>query len=177
MQDYQKQAADFLAATDTTIEIVFSANDYHFAGDKERRDIYDVTVKRGSREFKLKFGNSLNDSGFYYTMGRRKVEIDRKKLDWERSNLLAFVRRESSGQFLNNGKSDIIHYPKAPDAYSILACLTKYDPGTFENFCSDLGYDTDSRTAKKTYKAVCKEWLNVSSIWTDSEIEQLQEIQ
>ena len=177
MQDYQKQANDFLAKTKTEIKIEFLTNDFYFDGDKEKRDIYEITLQRANRKYKFKFGNSLNDSGFYYTMGRRKVEIDRKFLTKTKAELLAHIKRESGYQFLNNGKSDIIHYPKAPDAYGILACLTKYDPGTFENFCSEFGYDTDSRRAKKTYKAVCKEWLNVSRVWDDTEIEELSEIQ
>ena len=65
----------------------------------------------------------------------------------------------------------------APTAYDILTSLTKNDPGTFENFCGDFGYDTDSRSAEKVYRAVCDEWLNVSRLFNDSEIELLQEIQ
>lgn len=65
---------------------------------------------------------------------------------------------------------------KPPTAYDVLAVLTKYDPGTFENFCSDFGYDTDSRTAYKTYKAVMKEWKNIELLFTPEQIEQLQEI-
>lgn len=64
-----------------------------------------------------------------------------------------------------------------PTAYDLLSCLTKYDPGTFENFCADYGYDTDSRKAEKTYKEVMKEWENVSRIFSTDELEQLQEIQ
>lgn len=67
--------------------------------------------------------------------------------------------------------------PTEPTAYDVLTCLTKYDPGTFENFCSDFGYDSDSRKAYKTYKAVKREWSNVEILWTDEELEQLQEIQ
>ena len=65
---------------------------------------------------------------------------------------------------------------KEPTMYDVLACLTKYDPGTFENFCSDYGYDTDSRSAERTYKAVCKEWQAVERLFGDI-IEELQEIQ
>lgn len=54
-----------------------------------------------------------------------------------------------------------------PDLYSVLACLTKYDPGTFENFCGDFGYNTDSRNAEKTYKAVCKEFAAVERLFSD----------
>jgi hypothetical protein len=64
-----------------------------------------------------------------------------------------------------------------PSAYDVLTCLTKCDPGTFENFCSDFGYDTDSRKAERTYKAVCDEWEQVSKLFNEQEIELLQEIQ
>lgn len=65
---------------------------------------------------------------------------------------------------------------KVPTAYGVLAVLTKSDPGTFENFCSEFGYDGDSRTAESIYKAVCKEWKHVSDMWTADEIEKMQEI-
>ena len=63
-----------------------------------------------------------------------------------------------------------------PTSYDILACLTKSDPESFENFCNEYGYDFDSRTAEKTYNAVKKEWLNVCRIWNEEEIEELQNI-
>lgn len=63
-----------------------------------------------------------------------------------------------------------------PTAYDILTCLTKYDPGTFENFCADFGYDTDSRKAERTYKAVKEEWDGVQALFNDEELTELQEI-
>ena len=65
---------------------------------------------------------------------------------------------------------------ETPTAYDLLTCLTKYDPYSFENFCSDFGYDLDSRKAEKTYKAVCKEWEKVSNFFTSEELEELQDI-
>jgi len=173
VSEYQQQALDFLNATNTTIKVSFSHTGKHFDSDKEDRDIYDVTISRGTRKFSFKFGNSINDSGFYYTKGRQRFEIDRKELNTPN---LANVIKRRDWSFLNNGKSDIVHYPTAPDEYSILCCLQKYDVGTFEDFCSEYGYDEDSRTAEKTYKAVCKEYDKVCSLWNDAEIEQLQEI-
>lgn len=73
------------------------------------------------------------------------------------------------GQSLKDGAEE-------PTMYDILTCLTKYDPGTFENFCSESGYDTDSRTAERTYKAVCKEWDGVNLLFSDI-LDELQEIQ
>ncbi len=63
-----------------------------------------------------------------------------------------------------------------PTAYGVLACLTKYEVSTFDDFCSDYGYDNDSRSAYKTYKAVKKEWENVKRLFTPEQIELLQEI-
>lgn len=72
------------------------------------------------------------------------------------------------GQSINAG----VEYP---ELYDILACLQKYDVGSFENFCSEFGYDTDSRTAEKIYKAVCKEFNAVDRLFNNI-IEELQEI-
>jgi hypothetical protein len=72
------------------------------------------------------------------------------------------------GQSLYEGSNE-------PSYYSILACLVKYDVGTFENFCNEFGYNIDSRQAKKLYKALKKEWENVERLFSDV-LEQLQEI-
>jgi hypothetical protein len=63
-----------------------------------------------------------------------------------------------------------------PTPYDVLACLTKYEVGSFENFCGDYGYDIDSRKAYKIYKAVLKEWKNIEFLLTHEQIELLQEI-
>lgn len=54
-----------------------------------------------------------------------------------------------------------------PSNYDLLACLTKYDPGTFEDFCCDFGYDTNSRKAEKTYKAIVKEYEGLRRVFGD----------
>ena len=65
---------------------------------------------------------------------------------------------------------------EAPTAYDMLACLTKNDPGDFEEFCSEFGYDTDSRKAEREWKTVRAEWEQVEAFFTAEELEQLQEI-
>lgn len=54
-----------------------------------------------------------------------------------------------------------------PSSYDLLACLTKYDPGTFEDFCGDFGYDIDSKKAEKTYRAVVKEYERLCRVFGD----------
>ena len=174
---YEQQAEAFLNATKTAFKCEFLRHGKHFIDDKDTRDIYKITLTRGKRSYTFNFGQSIADSGFYYTMGKQKVNIDRKYLLQEnKQNLIHHIRREANYQFVNNGKSDTIHYPIAPTAYDVLACLTKNDPGTFEDFCSEFGYDEDSRKAEKIYNAVLDEWKNVCALFTDEEIEQLQEI-
>jgi hypothetical protein len=173
MNDYLKQANDFLEKTGAKIEIAFSHSGKYFDDDKEIRDVYIVKITKGQRKYCFKFGNSLNNSGFYFTIGRQRYELYRKHIDSK--NLISMCKKINY-EFSPQCKSDIIHKPIKPTNYDILACLTKYNPGTFENFCSDFGYDTDSKKAEKTYNAVKDEWLNISRIFNDSELQELREI-
>lgn len=169
---YEQQAIDFLQSTGCEFSVTYLRSGKYFPDDKEERDIYYITLKRGLREYKFEFGQSLNNSGFYYKKGVRSYKIDRKLLD---ENITAsYIRNKIDFGFIPN--TDTIHYPSAPTAYDVLASLTKYDPGTFEDFCGEYGYDTDSKKAEKTYNAVKDEFLNLSRLFTDAEIEQLQEI-
>lgn len=171
--NYERQAQDFLNAVGATIKIEYKRSGKHFDSDTEDRDIYSVLILRGNRSYLFDFGQSLNDSGFYVKIGKNKYPL---RSEWLKAKDLAFKIK----YLINSGYTssiDTIHYPKAPTPYSILACLTKYDPGTFEDFCSEFGYDTDSKKAEKTYNAVKEEYLNVCSLFSDAELEQLQEIQ
>lgn len=72
----------------------------------------------------------------------------------------------------NNGHRQ---HAKKPTAYDVLACVTKYDVGTFENFCAEFGYDVDSRKAEKLYFDVQKEASECQRMFGDV-MEKLQEI-
>lgn len=64
-----------------------------------------------------------------------------------------------------------------PTLYHILSCLQKYDVESFEEFCSDFGYNSDSIKSFKTYKAVVKEFEAMERLFTNEELEILQNIQ
>lgn len=72
------------------------------------------------------------------------------------------------GQSIASGK-------KAPKLYDVLACVQKYDVGTFDDFCNNYGYE-HNKDAEKTYKAVCKEYNAIERLFTSDELERLQEI-
>ena len=64
-----------------------------------------------------------------------------------------------------------------PDEYDILACLTHYEPGTFEDFCCNYGYNNDSITASNIYKACKEEYEAITKLFNEQEMEELIEIQ
>jgi hypothetical protein len=183
MTNYEKQATDFLNKTNTTFKAEFLKNDFYFQDDKEKRDIYKITLTRENRTMSFNFGNSIVNSGFYVQQGRHRVDLPREAL--ELSDLaIASPYHKSRIKFpqlrdVLKGWTygDKIHRPQAPTPYGVLACLQKYDCGTFEDFCAEFGYDEDSKTAEKIYNACLKEFADVQKMWNDAEIEELQEIQ
>lgn len=96
--------------------------------------------------------------------------------DKEQRDIYRITLKNKLHTYRFNFGQSIANTGAAPRPYDVLACLQKYEVGTFENFCGDFGYDTDSRSAYKIYKAVMKEWKNVELLFTPEQIEELQEI-
>jgi hypothetical protein len=183
---YDRQAEDFLKKTETTFKAEFLKHDFHFNEDKEKRDIYLITLKKGNREFKFKFGQSLYSSikfkvikGYLDNKTREHLKIKGYDFDYfqdfgvntkeELNRLKPFF--VGSGKFWEENKNF-----KIPSAYDVLACLQKYEVGSFKDFCDSFGYDEDSRKAEKTYNLVVEEYKNVCMLWNEKELEILQEI-
>jgi hypothetical protein len=161
--NYTKQARDFLEKTETELRVAFVRHGTHFVDDKETRDVYECLLFRGDRMFKFEFGNSIVAScKFRYGS---LVANDMQTLSKMAKRHLA------KGEVMEN-KSFAV-----PTAYDVLTCLQKHDVGTFKDFCSEFGYDEDSRKAEKIFRAVVVEYGNVRKIWSEEEIELLREIQ
>ncbi len=73
------------------------------------------------------------------------------------------------------GQSIVNRYVE-PSPYDVLACLTKHDPYSFNNFCNEYGYNNDSIRHKNIYDAVKKEYGNLTRLFDCSELKQLQQI-
>jgi len=164
MSEYETQAQEFLTKTNTTIKADFVGYKKHFVDDKEKRDVYKVTFTRGERSFFVMFGQSLNCSGKFRYLDH--VNNDFKEL-----------KKVSGFHSLKQVQCSINKEQKPVSAYDVLTCLQKSDVGSFKDFCSDFGYDDDSLKAHKTYKLVVEEYKNVLTLWSDEEIDLLQEIQ
>lgn len=126
--NYQQQANEFATKHGVNLKINSSKYGHHFAGEEQKRFIFNCTLTRNGKKFTLNFGQS--------------------------------IAAEDT----------------PPSFYDILATLTKYDPESFEFFCSNYGYSTDSIKALKTYKAVKREFNGVNRLFSDI-LEELQEIQ
>lgn len=126
--NYQQQANEF--AKKNGVKLIINSSKYgnHFAGDEQKRFIFNCTLTRNGKKFTLDFGQS--------------------------------IAAEDT----------------PPTMYDILSCLTKYNPETFEDFCGEYGYNTDSINALNTYKAVKREFNGVNRLFNDV-LEELQEIQ
>jgi len=171
--NYEQQAIDFLAKTNTAFTAEFLKNGKHFPNDKEVRDIYKITLKRGQRTFSFNFGQSIMNSQYYQDpIKERTYTLNGGARTGNYS--INDVEKYKNGFPINAIK---LIKGTAPTAYDVLTSLTKYDPGTFDDFCSEFGYDEDSKSAEHTYNAVKEEYLKVISLFTDEEIEQLREIQ
>jgi hypothetical protein len=70
----------------------------------------------------------------------------------------------------------IVNGGKTPTMYDVLACLTKYDVGDFDDFCSEFGFSAYEKSSVKIYEAVCKEYKAVQRLFGDI-YEELQEIE
>lgn len=156
--DYEKQGTDFLEKTETKFVAEFVEFGKYFPSDKENRDIYKITLSRNGREYSFRFGQSIADSQGYYD------RVTKKRITEETAIMYGLGT-------LHKKKG------KIPTAYAVLSCVEKVDAGTFEDFCFEFGYDTDSITAKNTYEAVRDEHLNLARLFNNAELEQMAEIQ
>ena len=62
MNEYEKQALDFLEKTNTIFKADFLKFDYHFDDDKQKRNIFKITLTRNNEVFSFNFGSSVHDS-------------------------------------------------------------------------------------------------------------------
>lgn len=183
MKNYEQQAQDFLNKTNTTFKAEFIKHGKHFDKDTNTRDIYKITLSHGNRSYSFNFGQSIKASGTHFLYGNDKKGI--AHLSGKHLLRIAYLHPHFEGLEGKIGGLTPIYSKEwnrnsnftKPTAYDVLAGLQKYEPGTFEDFCSDFGYEEDSRTAERVYKDVCDEYINLKMLFSDEELAQLQEIQ
>ena len=59
MTEYEKQAQDFLESTGTVLTVEYDGFRKYFPNDKEKRAVFEFTLRRGEKEYKGTFGQSI----------------------------------------------------------------------------------------------------------------------
>lgn len=178
LSEYDKQANKFLKVTDSTLEVrladpqkapLWAVNEIH-------GNHYIVTLKSPRGAFTFDYWDSIANakqikalqliknaqwgdiSSDYYQAQDELKEIFGKKLS------TVNVRRHYD------------EYEKElhPRAYPVLACLNLLYSDSFEDFCAEYGYDTDSITASKTYSAMQEQDRMLRRLYTLDELELLE---
>ena len=74
--------------------------------------------------------------------------------------------------YFSTGK--LADFPEAEDVLSCVAsdCRFIEDNPDFDSFCFELGYDPDSRSAEKIYKACCDQYKMVKDLFGDGAFEE-----
>ena len=170
MENYTKQANDFLAKTNTTMTAQYLGHFPRF--DEWPTSQWQVTFTRqGRKPFSLVFSQSLNESWTYQDANATNA--------WRKNNGLPPKLSQSNwpktSEAYKVGPYTITPAKRPPSAYDVMACLTKYDPGTFNEFCDEYGYNNDSIKALDTYRAVQEEWSGVRRMFGGC-LEELEEI-
>lgn len=172
-------------------KVEYLKNGHHFSDDKDidlYRDIYKITISRNSRSYTFDFGQSINNSRHFYDKVRNlkfyETNIDYRATYGAKTTM---VRKDKFFNWIYPMSVPIVNEKilrqakvlidgTEPRLYDTLTCLQKYDVGTFEDFCSEFGFDEDSHKSEKIYQSLLEEWKNVKILFSDEELETLREI-
>jgi hypothetical protein len=124
-----------------------------------------------ANDFAAKYGVKLEVVNEYYGFHFHDDKQKRQVFEMELS-------RNGKSYTFAFGQS-IANAGEVPTMYDILACLTKYEVGSFDDFCADYGYNdlppSEYDRINALYEAVREEFEAVQRLFGDV-IEELQEI-
>lgn len=93
---------------------------------------------------------------------------------------LSNARHTYTFEFFDSIKSTREGELRSLDFYSVLACLEKYDPGSFDDFCTNYGLEFKNEREfverKTTYFSVLDQYNNVCKLFTEAQLETLRDI-
>lgn len=161
-------ADDFLSKANAKIDITFIGRAVNSDwGETALRNLYDVKITTLRGSMTVKFWDSIHNT----QITQMSVEDYAKKYFRMHYNCLTLCERTKAIKELKAKQNEA-----KPTAYDVLACLTKHDCGSFDNFCLEYGYSNDSIRALKTYLACSKEYEALCRIFNSEQMEELREI-
>jgi len=169
MNEYDKQAADFLESTGTKFKIEYLYTGTYFPDDTEKRDIYQFTLTTARGSYSSKFGDSIHNTE------RRAFAQN----GWNEHNLSRNMEAKRLGIKTLSEFKTWRNYKPSP--YDILACMDTYTPETFKEFCEEYGYDdrplSEHDSVRNTFLAVREQSEGLRRIYSPEQLNLLAEIQ
>lgn len=143
---------------ETEIDCNFLGIFPHFPADKESRLVGNITISRKGKTTSFHFGFSLHDTETYEYKQKPK-SYGRYHGKWY-PDLMPTIRKDYAA-FLDG------------ILYSILCTIRSefYCEPIFEDFCSEFGFDSDSRKAFETWQACLKQSAQLRPLFSETEIE------
>lgn len=178
--EYEQQAIDFLNKTNTKLLVRFLEHGKYFIDDKDERDIFEVKMTRGTREYIFKYGASIAD-----------YERMLKSIFGESSN--TYYAENVINSKYNDGTAikEKMKYTKlrakmsewneagqnfTPSVYGILSSLEGYCyADNVDDFANQYGYEKPSE-AIRVFEAVKAQADALQKMFNDEELEELSNI-
>jgi len=135
--------------------------------DQQAKDFLDCTSTTIDIEFIKHDYHFIDDTD---TRDVYKITLKRGRREYSFNFGQSLAKSVNPKNWLSSNKR------VSPTPYDALSCLSGYSPGPFFDFCADYGYDVDSIKAKRVYDNVVDEYFNLQKLYSESELEQLQEI-
>lgn len=166
MNEYDKQAEDFLKETNSTLTTEYLG---HFARedwDDQVRAQFRFTLRRGNLKLTGQFTKSVMDS----------FKLSRKINDSiEMPQHIHVTKDGKKGWIRKVGNVTLVLDKTPPSPYSILACLNSYDVGIYADFCEEFGYDGGEKSLK-IWLDLSEQVRQLQRMYSQEELDKLNEI-
>lgn len=178
---YENKAIQFLFDTATSFSIVKAVPQkkplWVKAGEKHGLH-YVVTLKNKNGSYTFDFWNSikqaelLDDAIYCKEIG---------SFDNQKGDILKKLLKENkitTNPLIMTGKTlvEVVDQLITPSCYDVLSCINILSDDTFEDFCHTFGYDEDSITAEKIYRACIDQDRILRKLFNREQLEKLQDI-
>jgi len=169
--EYDQQAQDFLQKHDLTLKVTPYPDDM-----QEPPEWAD-----GEKLISTQIGSFVCGLKYRITIYRNKDKSKKLTFDFwgsikDRETL--GLRKYLGGPVYAGPKQLRAEREAFPSAYDVLACISGdlYCPNSFEDFCGEYGYDSDSRKAEKIFNLSHAFSKKMVRFFSPEEVEELSEI-
>lgn len=136
-------------------------------------------------EYEIKALDFLKKAEAKMTISRTgEVEgfpFDRHDTLWHYKYQITLTRNKKQYRFTFYDSFNNWRQNKRPTRYDVLACVEKYDPGDFEYFASEYGYEyvgdaCADKQVKKMYEACKKQYERLLNLFGEELMTELRDI-